>query len=73
MNRPWTVVTYNFKTNVTKVTNMLESAVPDNAKLSIEARLIPEQKVVAMVPGYHADWSKGWWVPAERSLPVNCS
>ena len=73
INRPWTVVTYNFKTNVTKVTDMLESAHPDNAKLSIESRTNPEERVIAIVPGYHADWSTGWWVPAERGLPLNCS
>jgi len=71
--RPWTVVTYNFETYVTKVTNMLESSIPDNAKLSIESRIMPEERVVAIVPGHHADWSASWWVPAERSLPLNCN
>ena len=73
MKKPWTVVTYNFKTNVTKVTNETESAYSENARVVIESRLNPEQKVVAMIPGHHADWSKGWWVPSEHTPPPNCS
>ena len=73
MKKPWTVVTYNFKTSVTKVTNEMESMYPENAKMMIEGRLRPEQRVVAMIPGHHANWSKGWWTPAKRNQPPNCS
>jgi hypothetical protein len=73
INRPWTVVTYNSKTSVTKVTDMLQSSYPNNAKIDIEARLAPEVHVIAIVPGHHADWSKGWWVPSEPGPLLNCS
>ena len=43
------------------------------AKMMIEDRLRPEQRVVAMIPGHHANWSKGWWTPAKRNQPPNCS
>ena len=73
MKKQWTVVIYNLKTNVTKISNELESVYTENAKMMIEARLNPEQRVIAMIPGHHAAWSKGWWTPLKRSPVPNCS